>query len=781
MPKSSVVIPYELRENFQRGLDHCKIIFLSAGTGWGKSAVVKKLLEKQTVSYISLRKKSLPSHFSTGRLIVLDDFQELPPQAGETFQKLIRKSHRGQRFILLSRGPLPEYLSVYEATGTLRQFDATDLALDMDCLTQLAQTHELDFSADDLLRLRDETDGCPIAVNFLLLALSAGQPFQQPAIDAMRWKVGAYIDETVLRLLVPKARKLLLDLSLCDQFDQSLAKALTGNDGVLSTLESLRRDSGLIRRSGDVWRISDQRFLRPYLRKKLLAEHPPEHIRAIQLTAGRWYALRRDFRSALYHYRQADSREEIIGVLTQNARLHPGVGTYYEMRDYYNQLTEDEIRGSPDMICAMSMLRSMTFEPEESEKWYRALKDYVRGMDPRDGDYPRVRGLQFYLEIALPHRGTAGLTKLIPTVYDLLMSNALILPEINVTSNLPSLLRGGKDFSMWVPNDKTLYSTIRIPAEKVLGRFGVGLGDIALTESLLEKGEDVSGRFLMLTALQEELRTRGAPEMEFVLTALLVRTLVSAGNIGRAKELLIQFRTETAEAGTKLLPNIDAMRCRLSLLEGGAFASIWFSEQAPGEETICGMERYRYLTKARCYIKNREYLSALLLLGRMLDYTQRYSRPLDMLETLILISICRFRMDGEDWKEHFAHALKLGAKYAYLAVFTREGAALLPLLKQYDHKDVKRDYWDRILSGTVEQAGYYGQYLQPSDSPLRRLTRTETLILRLICQGKSNDEICALLGIKLPTTKSHVRNLLKKLQVTNRFEAQKAAKRLGLV
>ena len=79
------------------------------------------------------------------------------------------------------------------------------------------------------------------------------------------------------------------------------------------------------------------------------------------------------------------------------------------------------------------------------------------------------------------------------------------------------------------------------------------------------------------------------------------------------------------------------------------------------------------------------------------------------------------------------------------------------------------------------QAGYYSQYLQPLDSLLTRLTQTETLILRLISQDKSNEEICALLDIKMPTAKTHVRNLFKKLKVSSRIEAQKTAKRLGLI
>ena len=173
MPKQPIAIPYKLRETLQRGLAHYKIIFLSAGTGWGKTATVNKLLEKQNPTHLSLRKKSLPNYFSKERLIVLDDFHELPSQAEEQFQEILRKSQRGQHFVLISRGPLPGYLSLYEATGALLQLGSDDLALDMECLSQLAQARGLSFSTDGFQRLQDETGGCPVAVNILLLMLSA--------------------------------------------------------------------------------------------------------------------------------------------------------------------------------------------------------------------------------------------------------------------------------------------------------------------------------------------------------------------------------------------------------------------------------------------------------------------------------------------------------------------------------------------------------------------------------------------------------------------------------
>ena len=49
-------------------------------------------------------------------------------------------------------------------------------------------------------------------------------------------------------------------------------------------------------------------------------------------------------------------------------------------------------------------------------------------------------------------------------------------------------------------NDDLLYKTMRIPVEAVLGKDGVGLADCAIAESKFEKGEDISGRILLLVS-----------------------------------------------------------------------------------------------------------------------------------------------------------------------------------------------------------------------------------------------------------------------------------------
>ena len=134
------------------------------------------------------------------------------------------------------------------------------------------------------------------------------------------------------------------------------------------------------------------------------------------------------------------------------------------------------------------------------------------------------------------------------------------------------MLRGGKDFSAWVPKDRLLYSTIRVPVEAVLGRSGVGLGDIALAESRYVKGEDITDTFLTLTSRRIEIQRKGTPEMEFVLDALLAWCQCDQGNAKQAVQDISSFRVQMEETGqSQLLSNINALLCRFDLLSGGEY------------------------------------------------------------------------------------------------------------------------------------------------------------------------------------------------------------------
>ena len=70
---------------------------------------------------------------------------------------------------------------------------------------------------------------------------------------------------------------------------------------------------------------------------------------------------------------------------------------------------------------------------------------------------------------------------------------------------------------------------------------------------------------------------------------------------------------------------------------------------------------------------------------------------------------------------------------------------------------------------------------QPAVAALDQLTERETDVLRLLAQGQSNQEIAVNLSISTTTVRSHVSNILMKLEVSNRTQAALIAKERQLL
>ncbi len=91
---------------------------------------------------------------------------------------------------------------------------------------------------------------------------------------------------------------------------------------------------------------------------------------------------------------------------------------------------------------------------------------------------------------------------------------------------------------------------------------------------------------------------------------------------------------------------------------------------------------------------------------------------------------------------------------------------------------------DLPLSPTVLRrvvAAYVDNGRRPSDTRLERLSEREREVLVLLGQGLTNAEICERLVVSMPTTKTHVANVLAKLTVRDRVQAAIFAHRNGLV
>lgn len=670
----------------------------------------------------------------------------------------------------------------FQYTGLMSVLHADVLLFDREDIRKLFQEWEVPVTDSELSGVTKESIGHPLGVVITIRHMAEGQTFGPELVAGAFREVFRYFETAIYKRFDLNIRRFLLELAPFEQFDLDMARIVSGDPRVGEMLDWLQRNTTMLRYD------ETQRFhfwpqFRAFLMWEMDREYPEEKKKTLYSRGGMYYELKEDFVHAMDCYIRGGDHSKVSELLIRSAELHPGMGHYYEMEKYYHSLPEKEILASPALMQAMSMLCAMEMDYEKSEQWYEALKQFAEQCDRMDAGGRQARSRLAWLDISLPQREVSGLTDTIPAVFRLLRGKEITLPPFSVTSTLPSIMNGGKDFSDWSKKDDMLYQVLRIPVEAVLGKDGVGLADCAIAESKFEKGEDITHRMLSLVQRAGEIQRNGTPDIEFAVTGLLIRSQMASGRSDDAVRTMEQLRTRFAENGLdRFLPNMDAMRCRMDLYVGDLDrADDWYREKAPRDlMKLNVMKRYQYLTQAMVELAAGKNQDVLLTLSSLELYCRTCRRHLDSIHLLIIRTIACWREKDKTWKTYLDEALDIAEEYQFIRPVSGYGAAVLPLLEECSRDDQDKWYL-RLMAAVREQAAYYPAFLQPRTAPGESLTATELQILRLICADKSNAEIGKIMDIKLPTVKTHVSHILDKLGVSRRSEAKTAAKKRWLI
>lgn len=781
---SSVIIKPALKEVFLTGWKSCRVILFSAPCGCGKTTAAQALLCGHTVcSFSGADAHFLPENISEKcDTLLVEDLQYLQEQEQQQALCDLIRVRQDLHFVLLTRGHIPGWLMPFQLTGMLLVIETPTLLFDRETARLMLEAHGLTISVGEMAAIQRDIAGYPLAMEILCCKLVQGMPYSKNTLSAVKRELFFYYDEAVYHRFEMRLRRLLVNLAAFENFNIELAKMVSGDSRVGELLGRMQRDTTMLLFDG----LDNYHFrpiFRAFLLWKLHQTLNETDQKALYSRAALYYELHDEINMALDCYSRAADTRKVSELLIKNAEQHPGVGHYYEMKDYYFALPREEIIQSPALMCGMSMLCAMCLDYEASERWYGELRSYAARLGKTDSEYKRIHGKLAYLDIALPQRGSKGLIEVIGSIFRVMTDKQLKVPPISVTSMLPSIMNGGKDFCEWSKKDDLLYATMRKPLEAVLGRDGVGLADCGICESKFEKGEDVSKRLLTLISRLGEIQVRGTPDIEFAVVGLLARVQVSHGKAQAALESIESLRTKFLDTGqVRFMPNIDALLCRIRLRLGDTDAAqAWLREKAPENDVrLWAMWRYQYLTQATVQISEGTYDKALLLLARLVPYFEYCGRVMDGIHIRLLSALCRERMGDAEWKVKLRAALNVCFIYKFIWPVAQYGSAILPLLNECGWNG-DGAFLDALTAAARAQAVEYPRFLKPRAQPVEQLSAAETQVLKLLCRNLSNQEIGEILGIKLPTVKTHVSHILQKLGVSRRSEAKDAAEKLHIV
>lgn len=783
MAKNVLIRPLA-REQYDKFMARGRVLFFSAPCGCGKSTLARALLSGCQVLSLHAGEPgfALPADDEGWEVLLIDDLQQMTEEADRQALCQLIREYAGRRFVLLSRGAVPGWLMAFQYAGLMAVLDTNALLWDREDIRTLFHRQGTPVGESVITEILRETSGYPLGVAVTAHCMADGRPYSPELVAQCYHEVFFYFETAVYRRFDLPIRRFLLELAPFESFDVELARMVSGDPRAGERLGWLQQNTTMLRPAG----VNQFRFwaqFRTFLLWEMDREYSEEKRRTVLGRGGLYYELKEDYSHALECYTMGGDHSKVSELLVRNAELHPGMGHYSEMEKYYRSLPEQEIAASPALMQGMSMLCALAADYEGSERWYRELSQFARSRTKSDAAGRQARGRLAWLDISLPQRGVTDLTAIIPAAYRLLVNKEVVLPAFSVTSALPSIMNGGKDFSEWSRRDDLLYQTIRVPVEAILGRDGVGLPDCAIAESKFEKGEDITARMLSLMSRLGEIQRDGTPDIEFAAVGLLARSQLAAGHAGDARRTLESLRQRFAESGqSRFLPNIDAMLCRVDLRTGDTDAvDSWYREKAPRDPlSINIMKRYQYFTQAMAELAQGRPEAALLTLAPLEPYCVTCQRKMDHTTLLLLRAVAQYRLKDEAWRQSLTDALHIAAGLGFIRPVSCCGAALLPLLQALPVPE-EESWYRQVVAFARVQAARYPYFLVPPLPPGEEMTAAELQVLRLMCADKSNAEIGRILDIKLPTVKTHVSHILTKLNVSRRSEAKTAARRLWLV
>ena len=781
---SGIFIKPTVAEQFRAFLARGRVLFFSAPCGCGKTALAEELLKGKAVYRLFAGEADFAFPQEEGwDILLIEDFQRLQEDAEQKALCEWIRNYPEKRFVLLSRGTPPGYLMAFQYAGLMQVLDTYALLFDREETRSFFQEKGVKITDSELTKIMELTSGFPLGIAITARNMAQGRPLSSELVAQGFREVFHYFETAVYRQFDLPVRRFLLELSLFESFDLEMVRMVSGDPRAGELLDWLQHNTTMMRYDG-IQKFHFWSQFREFLLWEMGREYSEEKRRILFNRGGLYYELKEEYPHALDCYTKGGDYAKVSELLTRNAEQHPGMGHYYELEKYYRGLPESEILASPALMQGMSMLCSLEADYDASERWYEELKQFAHRCGKQDAAGKQARSRLAWLDISLPQRAVEKLTDTIPAVFQLMRNKEITLPPFSVTSTLPSIMNGGKDFSAWSKRDDFLYQTIRIPVEAVLGRDGVGLADCAVAESKFEKGEDISARILPLVSRMNEIQRNGTPDMEFAVVGLLARNQVDMGRAEDAKRSIESIKKRFSENGNeRFLPNIDAMLCRIELKMGNLDAAeAWYRDKAPKDVLRLNvLKRYQYFTQAMTEIAKGDYEAVLLTLAPLEPYCKTCQRNSDMLHLNVLKAAAKFKMNNEEWKTDFSVALDIAYEFKYIRPISNYGAVGLVLLDGCGwSKDEK--YKEKLLLAARTQALYYPDFLKFKNNDIvEPLTSAEMQVLRLLCADKTNAEIGEILDIKLTTVKSHVSHVLQKLGVKRRNAVKKAAEEMYLL
>jgi LuxR family transcriptional regulator, maltose regulon positive regulatory protein len=745
-------------------------------------------------------------------VLILDDFHRARSRAvDEVIEILIEHSHGELHLVVSGRTRPTFHVSAYLARGLVMHLDAGDLVLSLEQASQIVGPN---VTPADLALLHTRTEGWAVALQLARLWLERGRhkPDALKDFSGRTSEMTDYLSEQIVDDLPEDLRDFLLETSILERFNASLADAVRDRGDSDELLERLRHFEALLVPLDDTreWfryhhlfgdflhqrlkRSSAQRLvdLRRHAARALAAVGDlPEAVQhavaagdvalAVALTqqAGGWELILWKgigyVRSLLKCFSEHTIRSEVTLQLTQ-AYLDIKLARFDAARELLS-LTETMLDSvSPRVRRDYTIVRDLWIlyidhigRSDESV----VIESHIRGLEPSDH---LGRGT-LYCQLAVAALGWGAVERVEiesrHAIHEMRASGSILGVNYAFMHLALGQLLAGR-----LRESETLYREALSMAEdnfgadsglKALCRFFVGYclylkGDHDASVPLVESWLETTDGWLDVFATTYEVTARLA---------------FARGGLNDAIAILGDANRLTQERGLdRLVKMAAAWRVEFLTLAN-------LHADAKREASVGGVFEAAKLRGAPDF-GWRVRLAATLAIGRLWAATGSTAQALQLVDTAraefragkLLLPACRLdalsivilkqRGADEEALIRLQDLLDFVVAEGAIGILLEQGRALESLLNT-----AQRRNRDLLLSGAQRNviAQVLGHLQRSALVDQDGFSARELEVLRELCNGRSNKAIGQFLDLSENTVKFHLKRVFKKLGAESRAEA----------
>lgn len=717
--------------------------------------------------------------------MVLDDLHLIVnPAVLDGLSYFISYMPINMRLILIGRTAPGIKLARLCLKENLMTLKARDLRFETEEIRQYFHSRGHSLQDGEIRKIESYTEGWAAALVAVSLSIkeSGNNHGVINGFGSVNRNIESYFAEDVYTCLDENRHDFLEKTSVLNRLCRPLCEAVTGYDcrGILDELYERNNFLSALDHGG-VW-FKYHPLFSDFLRKRL-EKNDGGGVRNLHRKAGEWFEQNGFYNDAVDHYINGGHFKDAVRLIETRERILIQLGEYGVLIPWIDRLPKEYFDGS-----ALIMLMKAVYHAQ-SDEFGKAWGLVVKAERLSGGEFPANNSLYTALMLTkadLYYR-TGDFDNFLSALNEAAksgMSDGVDRFFINLNSFEISTHRAPANIFIkaFRQNPDAFMTFIRV----YRNIFSVTSGYMSLIEGeyYYESGM-LDEAFPKLVSSSQEALSAKCPGALVPATVALARIRRAKGDVRAALELVEDCERKVTEfQKPRWILLLRAFKASLYIdMNDAEMVNKWFSENrlSPYRDDILTRE-YEFIVLARVLIYREYYDDAYLLLTRLLGFAEGKRRTHSVAEISNLLAIASAKkLDDKSAEAHLEKSLSIGMNEGYVRIFADEGWQMVSLLEVY----LKAQKAKKEFTGTPRLA--YAAFLLRQTKDAARLavpsiglcaaenllTPTEKIVLNLIVNVYTNQEIADKLGISLRTVKAHTGNIFKKLNVKNRAQCVK--------